>query len=1180
MDYTPEQAEAILTHDCNLIVTAGAGSGKTRVLVDRFVALLDSHPDWPLPSLVAITFTEKAAREMRDRVRQAIEERIAEATETRQEAAIQHWRKHQAALDSARIGTIHSLCASILRANAAEIEIDPRFEVLDEIEARILRSDALDQALAELAGQPAARLLAEYGTAVVRDVLDKHITTPDDHFLDRDSFLQQWHAAFVEAIYALNQQLFQDEAFAAALQWEPPCTEASDKLMQSWAVVLSHRLDFQDAGTIPAAMQAFKDSIDLRGGKAAAWGGKETLDEARRLLKLIRERAETYVETIGAFGEVDEAAAERLPLWGEAIRLARRVYQRHKRSQRALDFDDLEVLTRDLLTRPHIAARYCGAEFRHILVDEFQDTNGAQRDIIYALAGLDRPGSLFVVGDPRQSIYAFRGADVSVFDDVRRTILALGGREISLDRSFRAHERLVGSFNAIFAALLTQGEGPTRAYEVAMGQPMIAHRKAEVADWPDIEIIYINRDLATENARHAEDLRTWEAWSLAQRLQQMVEAERPVWDKATQQYRPLRYGDVAVLFQTTISMPLVEEIFKAEAIPYVTVAGRGYYNRPEVWDLLNLLKALYNPLDDLSLAAALRSPLYGLSDDDLLALRLQRLPAGDGKYVPRLSLWAALTDTMRPYDPPLPDPERVAFARESLLRLYGIAGRVMIAELLAQALEETGYLATLSGLSDGARRCANVDKLVEVARRSGRVSLGNFTLYLNDLSRSEAREGEAPIASEGAVQLMTVHGSKGLEFPVVALFDASGEGKANDETLIVDPQLGAVCCVMDETSGEKHKPFAYRLAQRYEEARREAERTRLLYVGMTRAQDQVIVSGRSNGKGRWLAQLLAVLGLSPDEQMAEEQLYELSWGKCLVRVPRQQPVTYHAYQRASAATAWDALEGLLDQPAPSQPQPPPGASLLAPVAVDRDAPSRMLSATEIALLGEANAIGKPSTFRQHLLRAAPATIRNVAQAATPLGVSRRIIGEMVHQALRWGRLPGNTPDLHDVLDSLAWEQGITDPQVIDKAIQEAADLLARTERSDIIQQIERAEQVYRELPFTLKLGERTISGVIDVLYFSKYQRWNVVDFKTSAVSGVDEAGDESASLWERIREHASRYYAQIGVYALAVKEMTGQTPDTHLHYIRYVRTVHVEAETWQGVLASLDDDISAAMNAE
>src|SRR5215813_14271096 len=179
--YTPQQLDAINTHDANLIVTAGAGSGKTRVLVDRFVALLEAHPDWSLPSLVAITFTEKAAREMRDRVRQAIESRISAASEAHDDATIRCWRDHQAALDSARIGTIHSLCTSILRANAAEVEIDPAFAVLDEIEAAILRSDAVEQTLVQISegGFETVRLLSEYDVQTVGKVLLNQIATPD-----------------------------------------------------------------------------------------------------------------------------------------------------------------------------------------------------------------------------------------------------------------------------------------------------------------------------------------------------------------------------------------------------------------------------------------------------------------------------------------------------------------------------------------------------------------------------------------------------------------------------------------------------------------------------------------------------------------------------------------------------------------------------------------------------------------------------------------------------------------------------------------------------------------------------------------------------------------------------------------------------------------------------------------
>jgi hypothetical protein len=240
--------------------------------------------------------------------------------------------------------------------------------------------------------------------------------------------------------------------------------------------------------------------------------------------------------------------------------------------------------------------------------------------------------------------------------------------------------------------------------------------------------------------------------------------------------------------------------------------------------------------------------------------------------------------------------------------------------------------------------------------------------------------------------------------------------------------------------------------------------------------------------------------------------------------------------------------------------------------VDRQAPARILHASDIAVLGQAQAAGDPSLFRHYVLRDAPDTVPTVAAGEAATGVTRRIIGEMVHQALRWWHLPGNTPELHDVLDSYAWEQGLTDPQMIEEAITRAADLLARTENSALFRRMSQASQVYRELPFTFRLGERTISGVIDVLFFSKYQRWTVVDYKTSFVG--PEYGDQFP---ERIAAHAARYHAQLGIYAAAVEALTGQTPDVLLHYVRYVHTLPVAAETWKAVLQSLDADIAAAL---
>ena len=268
-------------------------------------------------------------------------------------------------------------------------------------------------------------------------------------------------------------------------------------------------------------------------------------------------------------------------------------------------------------------ARYLGAEFKHVLVDEFQDTNAAQWTIIQRLADPTQPGRLFVVGDPKQSIYGFRGADVSVFDRVRDEITAQGA-SLELATSFRTHHRLVECLNALFAHLLQRDpHSPVSEYEIALGARMEAHRQEAPSDAPVLELLLLDKERLKEAEFDEEQAaRHWEAREIARRLKQMVEVEgRIVFDKKQQIHRPMHYGDAALLFQAMSSVTIYEEVFKAEGIPYLTVAGKGYYDRQEVWDLLNLLRALYNPADDLALAAALRSPLFSLSDDALLALR-------------------------------------------------------------------------------------------------------------------------------------------------------------------------------------------------------------------------------------------------------------------------------------------------------------------------------------------------------------------------------------------------------------------------------------------------------------------------------------------------------------------------------------------------------------------------------
>ena len=313
--------------------------------------------------------------------------------------------------------------------------------------------------------------------------------------------------------------------------------------------------------------------------------------------------------------------------------------------------------------------------------------------------------------------------------------------------------------NAIFDRILTRDpHSPVYEHEVDLGAPMDAQRQEPPSPDPALELLLVDTSDVDPDRRGAEHYRRWEAHALAQRLREMVESEMLVYDKSDGVTRPVRYDDVALLFQSMSHITLYEAVFKAQGLPFVTVAGRGYYSRQEVWDLLNLLKALYNPADNLSLASVLRSPLFGLSDDALLALRLVR-----GDDAKRLLLWDALN---QPQVVPDDEVDLVIFARDCLYGLATLAGRVTISEVLREALNRTGYLATLTGLPDGARRRGNVEKLLAKAENSGKITLGAFEQYLSDLSAREVREGEAVMDVTGAVTLMTVHASKGLEYPV------------------------------------------------------------------------------------------------------------------------------------------------------------------------------------------------------------------------------------------------------------------------------------------------------------------------------------------------------------------------------------------------------------------------------
>ncbi len=1171
MQFTGQQQTAIFTTDTNLILTAGAGSGKTRVLVERFMTLLATHQDWPLTSIVAITFTEKAAREMRDRIRQAITQRLASSQDD-----IDLWQDHAAALDSARIGTIHSLCAQLLRANPVEAQLDPGFQVLDEVEAALLRREAVEIGLENFLQTPDAQLFFEYDVLTVqRTLYDFTNQSLADQFNDTLAanlpLDEHWQRLWQQDSQAMLQTIRDDADLHYHLHWIDSLAirPTTDKLWAYWDLVIAHRdaLRNDDPASVVDALDELA-TIKINVGSAKNWGDKTLLQDARNELRIIRERCKTYrAQCLPQPNELDNHAAQLLQWWNTAIQFVATAYRELKAEQNSLDFDDLENRTVHLLEQhPTVAARYVQGEFNHIMVDEFQDTNDIQRRIIYAICGIDLihhtapPGRLFVVGDPKQSIYAFRGADVSVFDRVRREIVSTGGQMLALSTSFRSHARLIAMFNAVFSQVLQPASGPMAHFHVNY-EPMMHHRPSETDHQTPLSLLILQRPQDDTRQFFTEDLRRWEATALAEQLQAMIAAETPVWDKETSVYRPIEYGDIALLFQSMNHTPIYENVFQQFGLPYLTIAGKGYFERQEVWDVMNLLAALHNPADDLALASILRSPMFGLSDDALFALRLRRQP--DTKAL--LPLWEAFMINTPTEDWPLiPDDDLspLAFARSTLTTLQNLVGRVTIAELLEAALEATAFEATLTALPAGNQRRANINKLLDVARRSRRVSLGDFNAYLRDMIATEPREGEAPLETESAISLMSVHKSKGLEFPVVVLADCSWNRRADSSWLLLDPLVGPTCKLRDSDD----QPFAYQLARKYAAERDLAERRRLFYVAATRAQDYLIISGQHSKSetNAWLDQLRRALHL-PTTGVLEHtptNYHEYEWGHLALSIPNPPADLYQWRESSPHTTLWDS------PPTPVTDR-PTILSLLQPIQTRTPGDRWHINATDLEKLGRIPYAAPPTQaradFQRAILRDMPGPIRPITHTTSNEPLLAYTVGQIVHRALRVGLLPSRKHlDVQQSLSDYAWELGITTARLQHRAVERAYALLEQYETSTVSRTLDAATEVYREIEFVLDYGKYIIHGVIDTLF--KFDgHWHVLDYKTSRISG------------NYLPEFSRRYHYQMGAYAAAVEQQTSHTPLVSLHYLHPNRTYQLPESDWRAAIASLSAELDTTL---
>ena len=520
-----------------------------------------------------------------------------------------------------------------------------------------------------------------------------------------------------------------------------------------------------DASGCADALYQARRGIKLNSGKKVS----QTKDALKALRDAYDETLDPFVGGSNAKDQQPDPDAEDLlqqlmPLVARAFEELSKNYRSALDDRQALDFDDLESGAEKLLAREDIRTRWQN-ELDALLVDEFQDTNARQRRIVDALAG-ELTGRLFVVGDARQSIYRFRRADVTVFRSIQEEVKSAGGLVLDLDQTYRAHEPLLQATGDFLSAIMGTETDPTRPYYVPFS-PLKANRKKSLEQMyaPHIELVF-------GTGEDAASARPVMARALAKRLLELKnEKQIQSWD------------EVALLFRASSGFSFYENALEELGIPFVTVAGRGFYERAEIRDVLNLLRALSDPQDDLAMAGLLRSPAFGLSDAALYLLRKQ------GKET--IPYWQALQRDITMLD--APDQERAQRTVELLNHLLPQVDRIEVAELLKQLVDATDYRAILAAegeSSAGGRLWRNLDKLIADAQTSGHVNVRDFLDYLTTLSDAGARESEAPADAQGAIRLMTIHKSKGLEFPVVVLADAGRERHTQSDQAYLLPEIG------------------------------------------------------------------------------------------------------------------------------------------------------------------------------------------------------------------------------------------------------------------------------------------------------------------------------------------------------------------------------------------------------
>lgn len=805
---TPEQALAINTIKSNVSLLAGAGSGKTYVLMKRFVQILRSDLSVNPTNIVAITFTRKAADEIKGRVRQAVGECVEQAQTDLERL---RWQEHLQKVESAPISTIHSLCSRILRDNPVETQLDPEFTILEDFEAQDFFKETLQQYLRKNIKENAAlrRLVQTYGV----NSFVNQVTALGDKLseLVREDNLAEPYLKAKEELPALQQKLFAAvreviearTALGAKTKGRQTLTEAAGLLDEMQKQLLAPEPDCS--------------LLDASG--VVKVSGKALAAELTNLKNLRQELNHVLLNAKGCDLVQD---------WLAVLQEFYACLSARKQENNVLFNDDLDLLAIEHLQKNEALRQKYQERYKYIMVDEFQDTNERQRQLIYLLCGnkLDGKNNLFIVGDVKQSIYRFRHADVSVFNKVKEDIAQNAGQNLGMKTNFRSTQSIVESCNTAFCQLM----------DLPKEEICLEHHEGANTGGAKVCLLQVPYKSKDDDLGAKEDKWQKEAEAIAAYLQQELPKVEP-------QLRP--GASKAILLRAMTHCEILRQTLQGYGINCVVVKGKGFYEQQEVLDILNLLAALHNRYASLELAGALRSNYFGLDDATLTQLFWQ---TENDK-----PLWDVLQAVGSGELQLNLQPEQQALAMQAAERLRSLrqaAALMALPELFAQLWDELKPEFVLSQQENGPSKLANVKKLRRLAQQycqTKQASLAEWLQNVKDLRASSSKEPAATVQADDALQIMTIHNSKGLEFDLVILpqLDKSVHGDTASIKYLPgkEDEQGLLGIKVPDKEMQLQNSGVYELAKARDSELEEEESRRLLYVAMTRAQKQLLMVG-------------------------------------------------------------------------------------------------------------------------------------------------------------------------------------------------------------------------------------------------------------------------------------------------------------------------------------------------